>query len=51
MDYTGTKGNGEYKTLPNGDKVYKKTVYDPEIIANDQIIDLSKKAMEEGIKN
>ncbi|MGO5117214.1 CdiA family toxin C-terminal domain-containing protein [Clostridium sporogenes] len=51
MDYTGTKGSGEYKTIPNGDKVYKKTVYNQKIISNDEIIDLSKKAMEEGIKN
>ncbi|PEE40894.1 hypothetical protein COL91_03460 [Bacillus pseudomycoides] len=51
MDYTGKNGTGEYKVIPNGDKVYKKTVYDPKIISNDEIIDLSKKAMEEGLNN
>ncbi|WP_414848418.1 CdiA family toxin C-terminal domain-containing protein [Bacillus sp. IT-79MI2] len=51
MDYTGKNGTGEYKVIPNGDKVYKKTVYDPEIISNDEIIALSKKAMEEGLNN
>lgn len=51
MNYTGKNGTGEYKVIPNGDKVYKKTVYDPKIISNDEIIDLSKKAMEEGLNN
>ena len=51
MDYTGKNGTGEYKVIPNGDKVYKKTVYDPKIISNDEIIALSKKAMEEGLNN
>jgi uncharacterized protein YukE len=51
MDYTGKNGTGEYKVIPNGHKVYKKTVYDPKIISNDEIIDLSKKAMEEGLNN
>nr|WP_252198907.1 CdiA family toxin C-terminal domain-containing protein [Bacillus mycoides] len=51
MDYTGKNGTGEYKVIPNGDKVYKKTVYDPKIISSDEIIALSKKAMEEGLNN
>ncbi|MDU0072829.1 EndoU domain-containing protein [Bacillus sp. FSL M8-0052] len=51
MDYTGKNGTGEHKILPNKNRVYKKTVYDPKIISNDEIIDLSKKAMEDGIKN
>lgn len=50
MDYTGKNGTGQYKIIPNG-KPYKKTVYDPKIISNDEIIDLSKKAMDEGQKN
>ena len=50
MDYTGQKGTGEYKIIPKG-KPYKKTVYDPKVISNDEMIELSKKAMEEGLKN
>ena len=50
MDYTGTKGTGEYKIIPK-DKTYKKTVYDSKIISNEEIIDLSKEAMKEGIQN
>ncbi len=51
MDYTGKNGTGEYKVIPNGEKVYKKTVYEPTIISNEEIIELSKKAMEEGLYN
>lgn len=51
MDYIGGNRTGEYKVIPNGDKVYKKTVYDPKIISNDEIIGLIKKAMEEGLNN
>lgn len=31
--------------------MYKKTVYDPKIISDDEIINLSKKAMDEGLSN
>ena len=51
MDYTGKNGTGEYKVIPNKDKMYKKTVYDPKIISDDEIINLSKKAMDEGLSN
>ncbi|NFS28750.1 hypothetical protein FDF12_15010 [Clostridium botulinum] len=52
MDYTGKKGNGEYKKIPpEGKNPYKKTVYDPAGISNEEIIDLSKKAVDEGLLN
>ncbi|MDS0528097.1 CdiA family toxin C-terminal domain-containing protein [Clostridium sp. SHJSY1] len=51
MDYTGKNGTGEYKTIPNGNKTYSKTLYDSSIISSDEIIELSKIAMEEGLIN
>ncbi|WP_366248127.1 T7SS effector LXG polymorphic toxin [Terribacillus aidingensis] len=51
MDYTGKNGTGEYKVIPNKDKMYKKTVYDTKIISDDEMINLSKKAMAEGLSN
>ncbi|WP_242519874.1 CdiA family toxin C-terminal domain-containing protein [Bacillus sp. RHFS10] len=51
MDYTGKNGTGEYKVIPNKDKMYKKTVYDPKVIPDDEIIELSKKAMVEGLSS
>ncbi|WP_176466763.1 T7SS effector LXG polymorphic toxin [Terribacillus saccharophilus] len=51
MDYTGKNGTGEYKVIPNKDKMYKKTVYDAKIISDDEMINLSKKAMAEGLSN
>ncbi|MBN1056051.1 hypothetical protein DVW05_11930 [Clostridium botulinum] len=52
MDYTGKKGNDEYKKIPpEGKKTYKKTVYDPAGISNEEIIDLSEKAVDEGLLN
>ena len=50
MDYTGKKGIGEYKVIPKN-KSYNKTVYDPRIISNEDIINFSKKAMKEGLHN
>ncbi|MFS0655220.1 CdiA family toxin C-terminal domain-containing protein, partial [Bacillus sp. 179-C3.3 HS] len=51
MDYTGTKGTGEYKIIPNKEKVYKKTIYDPKVISDEEIISLSKEAMVEGLNS
>jgi hypothetical protein len=48
-DYQG-KGTGEFKYIPKEDKPpLKKTIYDPNIISNDDIILFGKEAMEEGI--
>ncbi|CAI6053280.1 hypothetical protein PAECIP112173_01480 [Paenibacillus sp. JJ-100] len=48
-DYTG-KGTGKFKYIPKEDKPpHKKTIYDPNVISNDEIIRLGKEAMEEGI--
>ncbi|CAH1225070.1 CdiA family toxin C-terminal domain-containing protein [Paenibacillus sp. JJ-223] len=50
-DYTG-KGTGKFRYIPKEDKPpYKKTIYDPNIISNDEIIRLGKEAMEEGINS
>lgn len=52
MDYTGKRGTGKYSTLPPERRMpYKKTVYDPKKITNEEIIDMSKKAVEEGLEN
>ena len=50
-NYQG-KGTGEYKVVPKEDKPpHKKTIYDPNVISNDDIVRLGKEAMEEGIKS
>ncbi|WP_254612884.1 CdiA family toxin C-terminal domain-containing protein [Brevibacillus sp. HB1.1] len=50
-NYQG-KGTGEYKVVPKEDKPpLKKTIYDPNVISNDDIVRLGKEAMEEGIKS
>lgn len=50
-DYRG-QGTGEFKFVPKEDKPpYKKTVYDPAVISNDDIVRLGNEAMEEGIKS
>ncbi|WP_179283184.1 CdiA family toxin C-terminal domain-containing protein, partial [Paenibacillus taichungensis] len=48
-DYKG-KGTGEFKYIPKEDKPpLKKTIYDTNVISNEDIIRLGKEAMEEGI--
>ncbi|MCX2824455.1 CdiA family toxin C-terminal domain-containing protein [Bacillus pseudomycoides] len=48
-DYRG-QGTGEFKFVPKeGKDPLRKTVYDPSVISNEQIIKLGKEAMEDGL--
>ncbi|MFP7253916.1 EndoU domain-containing protein [Terribacillus goriensis] len=50
-DYRGI-GTGEYKYIPKENRdPLKKTIYDPAIISDEDIVRYGKEAMEEGIKN
>ncbi|WP_242490904.1 pre-toxin TG domain-containing protein [Priestia endophytica] len=50
-DYRG-QGTGEFKLEPKeGKPSLKKTVYDPTIISDDEIVRLGEEAMEEGLKS
>ncbi|KXZ20705.1 TopI - like protein YobL [Bacillus nakamurai] len=50
-DYRG-QGTGEFKFVPKeGVTPLKKTVYDPNVISNEEIVKLGKEAMDEGLNN
>ncbi len=51
-DYTGKTIPGEYKTIPEKEGIiFKKTVYDPNVISDNEMIKLSKDAMKEAVKS
>ena len=48
-DYRG-QGTGKFKFEPKeGKEPLRKTIYDPKIISNDEIVKLGKEAMEDGL--
>ncbi|MBD0408422.1 EndoU domain-containing protein [Bacillus sp. 1021] len=50
-DYRG-QGTGDFKFVPKeGVTPLKKTVYDPKVISNEEIVRLGKEAMKEGLNN
>jgi hypothetical protein len=50
-DYRGI-GTGQYKYIPKENKQpFKKTIYDPNIISNKDIVKFGKEAMDDGIKS
>ncbi|WP_051604924.1 CdiA family toxin C-terminal domain-containing protein [Lachnobacterium bovis] len=49
-DYTGKPIPGEFKHVPGGKRIFKKTVYDPNVISDNEMIKLSKDAMKEAVK-
>lgn len=50
-DYRG-QGTGDFKSIPKEDKpAFRKTVYDPNIISNEEIVRLGKEAMKEGLES
>ncbi|WP_207645676.1 CdiA family toxin C-terminal domain-containing protein [Lachnobacterium bovis] len=50
-DYTGKPIPGEFKHVPGGKRIFKKTVYDPNVISDNEMIKLSKDAMKEAVKS
>ena len=50
-DYTGKPIPEEFKHVPRGNKIFKKTVYDPNVISDNEMIKLSKDAMKEAVKS
>ena len=50
-DYSGKTIPGEFKHEPRGNRIFKKTVYDPNVISDNEMIKLSKDAMKEAVKS
>ena len=50
-DYTGKPIPGEFKHVPGGNRIFKKTVYDSNVISDNEMIKLSKDAMKEAVKS
>ncbi|SES15936.1 hypothetical protein [Lachnobacterium bovis] len=50
-DYTRKTIPGEFKHVPGRNRIFKKTVYDPNVIPDNEMIKLSKDAMNEAVKS